>query len=89
MIDRQELIAVLDRRGVLPAERHTWPEVLAFREELADAILVLDKPPAPDVTVKVDQAEPGMVYGNGKHYPKGEPAHPLSECNQRECGPKL
>lgn len=43
MIDRQELIAVLDLRNVGRANSmRTRQQILAFREELADAILKLE-----------------------------------------------
>ena len=49
-IDRQALIALLDlqRVGVANSMRKAQ-QIQAFREELADAILKLDRPPAPDV----------------------------------------
>lgn len=46
-------------------------------------------PMSETVAAFVEEVEPGVLYSSGNHYPKGESAHPLSECNQRGCGPKL
>lgn len=91
MIDRQELIATLDSYDVRPPVQFSMDR-FAFREKLADAILELDKPPAPDV------ADTGTIfpelkpdeYAGGYHYPHGSsPGHPLIECNRRGCEPRL
>lgn len=50
MIDRQELIAVLDQKTAAPITFPGMAAVLAWREELADAILELDKPAEQPVT---------------------------------------
>lgn len=89
MIDRQELIAVLGRFDVRPPAQ-SGRDRFAFREELADAILALDKPGAPaqpvtDTGTLFQQAE----YANGFHYPAFGISHRLTECNRMGCGPKL
>ena len=94
MIDRQELIALLDKMEVAPFSLRG--NLLSFRETLADEILQLDSPPAPDVadtgTIFPDLG-PGPViveYAGGYHYPHGSsPGHKLIECNRRNCGPRL
>lgn len=41
-IDRQELIALFDRMGVDIQYGANTPQILAFREELADEVLKLE-----------------------------------------------
>lgn len=72
-IDRQELIALLDRFEVRQLYRHSQVEAVAFRERLADAILELEGGD-PDAATQGQEQE-----GDQLEHPAGDQGRQAAE----------
>lgn len=73
MIDRQELIALLDQQRVMHAGQTDPQEVLSFREALADAVLALPAYPEGEKSYHLTDDELDSIRFRLYHDPDGTP----------------